>query len=113
MKKITQSLANSRTLRGFILFWVGQLFSILGSGISQFAIIWWITETTGSTMMLSLASFFYILPMTIMIVLAGVVIDRWNRKTIIVVVDSLQAIVMLIVVLLFNFGISKSKKTRT
>ena len=105
MKKITQSLANSRTLRGFILFWVGQLFSILGSGISQFAIIWWITETTGSTMMLSLASFFYILPMTIMIVLAGVVIDRWNRKTIIVVVDSLQAIVMLIVVLLFNFGI--------
>lgn len=105
MKKITKNLPNSRTLRGYILFWVGQLFSILGSGISQFTIIWWITETTGSTMFLSLASFFYILPMTIMIALAGVVIDRWNRKTIIVVVDSLQAFCMLIVVLLFNFGI--------
>lgn len=105
MSKITEKLENSQTFKSYILFWVGQLFSILGSGISQFTIIWWITETTGSTMLLSLASFFYILPMTIMIVIAGVVIDRWNRKTIIVVVDSLQAFCMLIVVLLFNFGI--------
>ncbi len=105
MSKITEKLENSQTFKSYILFWVGQLFSILGSGISQFTIIWWITETTGSTMLLSLASFFYILPMTIMIALAGVVIDRWNRKTIIVVVDSLQAFCMLIVVLLFNFGI--------
>ncbi|MFX1305043.1 MAG: MFS transporter, partial [Promethearchaeota archaeon] len=73
--------------------------------ISQFTIIWWITDTTGSTMLLSLAAFFYMLPMTIVVALAGVVIDRWNRKAIIVVVDSLQAFAMLIVIILFNFGV--------
>jgi DHA3 family macrolide efflux protein-like MFS transporter len=77
---------------------------VLGSSISHFVIIWWITDTTGSTTLLSLASFLYILPMTIVVALSGVVIDKWNRKTIILVVDSLQAYVMLLVIIVFNLG---------
>ncbi len=104
VKKITEELANNHTFKNYIVFWVGQLFSVLGSSISQFAIIWWITDTTGSTILLSLASFLYILPMTIVVALSGVVIDKWNRKMIIVVVDSLQAYVMLLVIIIFNLG---------
>lgn len=105
MRKITEELANIQTFKSYLFFWIGQLFSVLGSAISQFTIIWWINDTTGSTMLLSLAAFFYVLPMTIMVALAGVVIDRWNRKAIIVVVDSLQAYAMLIIIILFNFGV--------
>ncbi len=104
MEKITENLANQHTFSNYLIFWVGQLFSVLGSSISHFAIIWWITDTTGSTTLLSLASFLYVLPMTIVIALSGVIIDKWNRKTIIVIVDSLQAYVMLIVIIIFNLG---------
>ena len=104
MKKVTENLANIQTFRNYIIFWIGQLFSVLGSSISHFVIIWWITDTTGSTTLLSLASFLYVFPMTIVVALSGVVIDKWNRKTIIIVVDSLQAYVMLLVIIIFNFG---------
>ena len=102
---IIENLANQKTFKNYIFFWIGQLFTVLGSSISHFAIIWWITDSTGSTMLLSLASFLYILPMTIVVAISGVVIDKWNRKTIIVVVDSLQAYVMLLVIIIFNFGV--------
>jgi len=101
---MTEELPNNQTFNNYIIFWVGQLFSVLGSSISQFAIIWWITDTTGSTMLLSLASFLYILPMTIVVALSGVIIDKWNRKNIIIIVDSLQAYVMLLVIIIFNLG---------
>ena len=107
MNIITEELANKKLFRSYLIFWVGQLFSVLGSAISQFTIIWWINDTTGSTMLLSLAAFFYMLPMTIVVALAGVLIDRWNRKTIIIVVDSLQAYVMLIIIILFNLGVAQ------
>jgi len=55
-------------------------------------------------MLLSLATFLYVLPMTIVVALSGVVIDKWNRKTIILVADSLQAFVMLFIIIIFNFG---------
>ncbi|MFX1391080.1 MAG: MFS transporter [Promethearchaeota archaeon] len=107
MIKITENLVNNQTFRNYIFFWIGQLSSVLGSSISHFVIIWWITEITGSTTILSLASFFYVLPMTIVVTLTGVIIDRWNRKSIIVIVDSLQAYVMLIVIIIFNFGVAE------
>jgi DHA3 family macrolide efflux protein-like MFS transporter len=54
-------------------------------------------------MLLSLASFLYFLPMTILVALSGVMIDKWYRKTIIIVVDSLQAYVMLLLIIIFTF----------
>ena len=81
------------------------MFSILGSSITQFVIVWWLTIITGSPTILSIASFAYILPLTIVFLIAGVITDRWNRKKIMVVVDSLQAFVTLILIILFNLGV--------
>ena len=103
----TEITVNEKTFKTYLLFWSGQLFSVLGSSISQFTIILWLTEITGSTMLLSLSSFLYILPMTIVITFAGVLIDRWNRKKIIMVVDSLQASIMVLIVFLFLFKIAE------
>lgn len=101
-----EELANSKTFRNYMIFWSGQLFSILGSSITQFVIVWWITITTGSILILSIASFIYILPMTLVIPIAGVLTDKLNRKKIIVAVDSFQAFVTLLIILLFNFEIA-------
>ena len=93
------------TFRGYLIFWIGQIFSLLGSSITQFAIIWWLTEETGSPMILSIASFFYILPMTIVIPIAGVLTDRLNRKKILIVADSSMALIILSLIILFNIGL--------
>ena len=103
MNIITENLTNQQTLKNYLFFWTGQLFSILGSSITHFVIIWWITITTGSILILSIASFIYILPMTLIIPIAGVLADKLSRKKIIITVDSLQAFITFIVMLLFNF----------
>ena len=87
-----EKLNDTTNLRGYILIWVGQLVSILGSGIVQFAIIWWLTEKTGSTFVLALATFVGLVPMVIIGPFSGVLADRWNRKKIMLTTDFLQAI---------------------
>ena len=99
--------ANQKTFKNYIFLYSGQLFSLLGSTITQFVIIWWITIETESTIMLSIASFVYILPMTLAMPIAGVIVDRYNRKNIIVIVDSLQAFTTLFIILFFNLEIAE------
>ena len=98
------STATEDTFRSYLFFWSGQLFSLLGSSITQFALVWWITITTDSAVMLSIASFLYMLPMTIAFPIAGVLVDRYSRKKIIVIADSLQAFVTISIIILFNLG---------
>jgi len=100
-------LANKKTFKNYIFLYSGQLFSLLGSSITQFVIIWWITIETESTIILSIASFVYILPMTLAMPIAGVIVDRYNRKKIIVIVDSLQAFTTLFIIMLFNLEITE------
>lgn len=98
------NLTSGTTFKSYLIFWIGQLFSLLGSSITQFAIVWWLTEASGSPLILSIASFFYILPMTIVIPFAGVLADRISRKKILIVVDSCMASIILVLIFSFNFG---------
>jgi DHA3 family macrolide efflux protein-like MFS transporter len=99
------SIKSISSFKSYVVFWIGQLFSLLGSSISQFAIIWWLTEASGSPFILSIASFFNILPMTIAMPIAGVLADRINRKKIIIIADSCNAFTILLLIFSFNFGL--------
>jgi len=88
-------------------FWVGQLFSLLGSLVLSFAIFVWITDVTGSALMLSIANFIFLIPMLVIAPFAGVISDRVNRKILILVVDSLQAYLSVILAILFIVGFTK------
>jgi DHA3 family macrolide efflux protein-like MFS transporter len=99
-----EETASQKTFKDYIFLYSGQLFSLLGSSITQFILIWWITITTASPVMLSIASFLYILPMTIAMPIAGVVADRYSRKKVILIVDSLQVFTTLFIISLFNLG---------
>lgn len=85
----------------YLLFLIGQVQSQLGSIIVQFVIILWITLEYQSTFYLGLASFAGFAPMVIATLFTGVLVDRYNRKVIIVIVDFLQALVTLLLVYLF------------
>lgn len=94
------------TFRSYLLFWSGQLVSLLGSSISQFVIIWWITLETESTLYLALASVLGLAPIVILGPLAGVLADRWNRKLLILAADLFQALTTLALILLFLFDVA-------
>jgi DHA3 family macrolide efflux protein-like MFS transporter len=88
----------------FFTFWIAQAFSLFGSSLAQFALIWWLTETTGSATVLAIGSLAAMLPGIILGPLAGVLVDRWNRRLVILVADGVGAVVAAVLALLFSLG---------
>lgn len=90
--------------KSFFTIYIGQAFSLLSSSAVQFSIIWWITMETGSAMALTFASVIGLLPQAIIGLFAGVWIDRFNRKKIMIIADSAVALSSLLLGVLFFIG---------
>ena len=76
----------------FAVIYTGQAFSILGSAAVQFAVIWWLTVQTESAITLTIASVVAFLPNMLIGPFAGVWIDRYNRRTVMIAADGLVAV---------------------
>ena len=98
------SPANETTYRQYLSFFLGQQFSLLGSSIVQFAIVWWINLETASTLYLSLAAFVGFVPMVVLGFFTGVLADRFNRKIIIALADFAQAFITVLLIVSFLMG---------
>jgi len=85
--------------------WISQAFSQIGSQISQFALIWWITQTVGSATALATASIMGLLPQVIIGPFAGVLVDRWNRKRVMIASDLISMACVLVMAYLFATGL--------
>jgi len=85
----------------FLVIWVGQAVSLLGSQLVQFALIWYLTETTGSATVLATASLVGYLPTVFLGPLIGTLIDRWNRKRILIFSDAAIAGATVFLAILF------------
>lgn len=72
----------------FVLVWLGQIVSLLGSSLSNFALNVWVYQQTGSITQLSFLILFTTLPIVIISPLAGVLVDRWNRRWVMILSDS-------------------------
>lgn len=90
--------------RPFFTIWIGQSLSLVGSRVAMFALIWWVTETTGSATVLALATLFAMLPQIVLGPVAGALVDRWNRRVVMIVADSAIALVSLWLAFLFWTG---------
>lgn len=90
--------------RQFILIYIGQAFSILGSYAAQFAVIWWLTVTTESAITLSMATIVSFLPNIFMGPFAGVIIDRLNRRTVMMAADALVAVSSIMLAIAFTLS---------
>ncbi len=91
--------------KSFFTIYIGQAFSLLSSSAVQFSIIWWITIETGSAMALTIASVIGLLPQAVIGLFAGVWIDRFNRKKIMIIADSAIALSSFLLGVLFIIGI--------
>ena len=94
-------LEEKRKIRHYLFFFSGQQISILGSAIVSFSLIWWLTETTQSELMLGIASFASLGPMILVIPFSGVIADRVKRKPLLITVDSLQSFFTVLLTILF------------
>ena len=88
----------------FFTLYIGQAFSLLSSSAVQFAIIWWITIKTGSAISLTIASVVGLLPQVVIGPFAGVIIDRYKRKVVMIVADLGVAVSSLALGVSFFFG---------
>lgn len=85
-------------------FWAvfgGQGLSLVGSALTQFVLLWWITDTTGSVSSLATAGLAALLPQALLSPLGGILVDRYSRRLIMVVADLISAVCMLVLIGLF------------
>ena len=97
-------MSSERPMGPFMVVFGGQAFSLFGSRLVQFALVWWITETTGLASTLAFASIVAMLPQVLLGPFAGALVDRWNRKTVMMVSDSFIALVVVALAFLYGTG---------
>ncbi|WP_272927312.1 MFS transporter [Enterococcus mundtii] len=78
------------------LFLMGQFLSGITSMVVQYAIIWYLTQETGSATILSFATLLGMLPMVLLSPFVGPLIDRWDKKKLLIYTDIIVAIFALI-----------------
>lgn len=114
MKKKSIGLSHERHLNGNILpgtgvhwqkrYWFifsGQAFSLIGSALTQFVLMWWIADTTGSIGKLAFAGTVALLPQALLSPVGGVLADRYSRRMIMILADLFGALCMAVLMILF------------
>ncbi len=88
----------------FLVMFSGQAFSLFGSRLVQFALVWYLTEQTKSPTVLATASIAALLPQVFIGPFAGALVDRWDRKKVMMVADTLVALSVLLLAFIFSTG---------
>jgi len=91
-------------MAAFTIVWFGQVVSLIGTAMTGFALTLWAYRTTGLATALAMVAFFGFAPMIIMSPIAGVLVDRWNRKWTMALSDLASAIGTLAILILFASG---------
>ncbi|MEG3918554.1 MFS transporter [Microcoleus sp. T3_A4] len=91
-------------IRVFLIVWFGQLISLIGSGLTSFALGVWVYQRTGSVTQFSLILLFALLPSILISPVAGALVDRWNRRWCMILSDSGAGITTVAISLLLATG---------
>jgi DHA3 family macrolide efflux protein-like MFS transporter len=89
----------------FFSIWTGQAFSLLGSELVSFALVWYLTIETESATVLAISTLVALLPRIILGPVFGSLVDRWNRRLTMIFADAFIAIATVGLALLFAFDI--------
>ena len=88
-------------MRFFIRIWMGQLVSTIGSYMTVFALMIWVWQQTESATTLALVSFFSQLPRIFITPIAGMIVDRFDRKRLMILGDVAALLATLAIALLY------------
>lgn len=88
----------------FIIIWIGQIFSTIGSRTSMLALVIWAWNSTESATALALGSFFLTFPGIASSLVAGVAVDRFNRKWLMIIGDAISGLASVTFMLIYFSG---------
>jgi DHA3 family macrolide efflux protein-like MFS transporter len=91
----------------FLAIWGAEASSLVGSQLVQFALVWWLTRSTGSATMLAGATLVALFPQIVIAPLAGALVDRWDRRWVMIFSNAGIALSTVFLALLFAFGIAQ------
>jgi len=90
------------SFRTFLWVWFGQVISSCGTAMTRFALLIWAYQQTNSAMTLALLGTFSYIPYLIFSPIAGVVVDRWDRRKIMILADLLAALVTAVLLVFYG-----------
>ena len=91
-----------RELKSFFILWITQSFSALGSAMTNFALVVWLYQSSGSALTTAMLSICSYAPYVLMSIFAGALSDKWNKKAVMLVSDSFAAVCTVIVLVLLK-----------
>jgi DHA3 family macrolide efflux protein-like MFS transporter len=91
-------------MQAFILIWIGQIVSLLGSAMTGFAVTIWVFEGTEKATALALTGFFFVTPMLVLSPIAGAMVDRYDRRWMMILSDLASGMTTIVVLLLYLSG---------
>jgi MFS family permease len=97
-------LKQPRGMLAFLLVWIGQIVSVLGSGMTSFGLTIWMYQQTKSATAMGLMQVAFITPFLILSPIAGVMVDRYNRKLMMMVSDLAAGLSTIGLLILFATG---------
>lgn len=81
----------------YIVLWISQSISQLGSSMTAFALILWTYEQTGSALSVSIMSFCNYVPYILISIFVGAFVDSYRKKAVMLVADSIAALASLLI----------------
>jgi MFS family permease len=97
---MTEDAKKNNGMRTFTIIWLGQLVSTLGSGLTGFALGVWIYEQTSSVTLFAINTFIFMGTIMIVSPFAGALVDRWNRRLVMILSDAGSMLTTLVIWLL-------------
>lgn len=91
-----------KELKAFIILWLTQSFSALGSAMTSFALVIRLYRDSGSALTTALLTVCSYAPYVVMSIFAGAISDKWNKKTVMLVCDSFAAMCTVAVLVLLK-----------
>ena len=91
-------------LRNYLPMGIGQIVSLVGSALVQFSLVWYVTKQTGSATVLASATTAALLPNILLGPFVGALVDRWNRKLVMIIADLVVALATAVLAVLFATG---------
>lgn len=96
--------AETHGMRTFMMIWLGELISVIGSGLTYFALGVWVFEQTHQATPFALSMLAASLPRVLLAPIAGALVDRWNRRLVMIAADCGAALTTLSAFVLFATG---------
>ncbi|WP_232697620.1 MFS transporter [Brevibacillus daliensis] len=95
---------SGKSFRKFLLLWSGQLISAIGSGLTSFGLGVYVFEQTGKASAMALVILLAFMPSLLLSPVAGVLVDRYDRRLLMVLGDSLSAIGLIFILICMLSG---------